>query len=70
VVLIGSPAAVAHSCTDFHPEIKAAVTSPKPQNPKTPYTFKKLFRINKYEKVPFINGRYLHGLCPDEMSKG
>ncbi len=27
VVLIGSPAAVAHSCTDFHPEIKAAVTA-------------------------------------------
>ena len=25
VVLIGSPAAVAHSCTDFHAEIKAAV---------------------------------------------
>ena len=25
VVLIGSPAAVAHSCTDFHPEIKLAV---------------------------------------------
>jgi Cu+-exporting ATPase len=27
VVLIGSPAAVAHSCTEFHPEIKAAVTA-------------------------------------------
>jgi Cu+-exporting ATPase len=27
VVLIGSPAAVAHSCTDFHPEIKAAVAA-------------------------------------------
>ena len=27
VVLIGSPAAVAHSCTDFHPEIKAAITA-------------------------------------------
>ena len=27
VVLIGSPAAVAHSCTDFHSEIKAAVTA-------------------------------------------
>ena len=27
VVLIGSPAAVAHSCTDFHPEVKAAVTA-------------------------------------------
>ena len=27
VVLIGSPAAVAHSCTDFHPEIQAAVTA-------------------------------------------
>lgn len=26
VVLIGSPAAVAHSSTDFHPEIKAAIT--------------------------------------------
>ena len=26
-VLIGSPAAVAHSCTEFHPEIKAAVTA-------------------------------------------
>jgi len=25
VVLIGSPAAVAHSCTDFHPTIKAAI---------------------------------------------
>jgi len=25
VVLIGSPAAVAHSCTDFHPEIKLAI---------------------------------------------
>jgi Cu+-exporting ATPase len=25
VVLIGSPAAVAHSCTDFHPEIKFAI---------------------------------------------
>jgi len=27
VVLIGSPAAVAHSCTEFHPEIKAAVAA-------------------------------------------
>ena len=27
VVLIGSPAAVAHSCTDFHSEIKAAVAA-------------------------------------------
>jgi Cu+-exporting ATPase len=27
VVLIGSPVAVAHSCTDFHSEIKAAVTA-------------------------------------------
>ena len=27
VVLIGSPAAVEHSCTEFHPEIKAAVTA-------------------------------------------
>ena len=27
VVLIGSPAAVAHSCTDFHSEIKSAVTA-------------------------------------------
>ena len=27
VVLIGSPAAVAHSCTEFHPGIKAAVTA-------------------------------------------
>ena len=27
VVLIGSPAAVAHSCTDFHPEIKLAVAA-------------------------------------------
>ena len=27
VVLIGSSAAVAHSCTDFHPEIKAAITA-------------------------------------------
>ncbi len=27
VVLIGSPAAVAHSCTDFHPEIKDAVAA-------------------------------------------
>jgi Cu+-exporting ATPase len=27
VVLIGSPVAVAHSCTDFHPEIKAAVAA-------------------------------------------
>ncbi len=26
VVLIGSPAAVAHSCTDFHPELKLAIT--------------------------------------------
>jgi Cu+-exporting ATPase len=26
-VLIGSPVAVAHSCTDFHPEIKAAVAA-------------------------------------------
>ena len=25
VVLIGSPAAVAHSCTDFHPELKLAI---------------------------------------------
>ena len=27
VVLIGSPAAIAHSCTEFHPEIKAAVAA-------------------------------------------
>jgi Cu+-exporting ATPase len=27
VVLIGSPAAIAHSCTDFHSEIKSAVTA-------------------------------------------
>ena len=26
VVLIGAPAAIAHSCTEFHPEIKAAIT--------------------------------------------
>ena len=31
VVLIGSPAAVAHSCTDFHPEIKLAIAAGQEQ---------------------------------------